>query len=168
MSVKKQFGLLAMAVGLFLPAASKAAIIASIQSVAGLPGDTNDQFDVFVTNTGAPINIIAFAFEVDVSSPDVTLNQTTTATAIQTYIFNGNSSFGPIINLLGPGQSMDGSDGANSGSTTLSTGASFGLGRVFFDINPLALSQVATIDVQYGHRLFEPLRRSRPFANGLL
>jgi hypothetical protein len=145
MTVKTQLGLLALAVGLFCPPVSNAAIIYSIQSVAASAGDVDDQFDVFVTNTGAPVNIVAFAFEVNVSSTDVTLTKTTTATTTQTYIFNSNSLFGPQINLLTPGQLMDGSDGAASGSTTLGTGVSFGLGRVFFDISPSALSQVANL-----------------------
>jgi len=146
---KTQFGLIVMAVaGLSLTVPANAAILFNVQSVSGAAGDVGDGFDVFLTNTGPlSVNVSGFQFEINVSSTDITLNQTTTGTTTVTYIFNGNSGLGPIISSFPPGQTMDGLDVAATPNsfTTVGAGASFGLGRVFFDVSNLALSQVATV-----------------------
>src|SRR3982074_1476717 len=87
----------------------KATVIFSVQSVAAHPGDFNDELDLLITNSGAQSVIIGgFAFEVQVSSSDITLQQATTGTATATYVFDSNSLFGPITSTSSPGQILDG------------------------------------------------------------
>ena len=76
-------------------------------------GSSNDSFDVVLQNTGpSAVTVAGFSFGLT-SSSNVTFTDVTTATAM-TYIFNGNSLFGPDIVLsagagrrLGGGQLRD-------------------------------------------------------------
>ena len=136
-------GLCAAALLLAIPA--NAALIVSTTSTTAAPGDTGDFINVFLTNTGpSSVNVGGFLFKITVSSTDVTFTSTTIST-VPAYIFAGNSLFGPTISTMGPGQTMDGSDLPNAGSTVVGAGASFGLGHVLFNVSPTATPQVATI-----------------------
>jgi hypothetical protein len=140
------------AVGL-IPA--RAATIYSISpaTISASLGDVGDSFDVVLTNSGpGPISVAAFAFEVTVADPDVTLLGATYATALP-YIFDGDS-FDQInatvieslcscsYPLSSPSvdttnQTLVGSDVTNDGAgITIASGESIGLGHVLFDVAP--------------------------------
>lgn len=127
----------ALAVALLCPALAEASIIISIQNVNANSPSSGNAFDVLLTNTGAgSVALGAFSFELTTADADITFFSATTATTLAPYVFGSNSLFGPIISTSAPGQTMDASDifsTPNSG-TTLSAGASVGLGHVFFDV----------------------------------
>jgi hypothetical protein len=115
-----------------LPA--RAGIVVSLQSVSASAGSSGNTFEVDVTNTGAPVDIAAFSFEISVApSSGVNFTGADVSTASSLYIFAGNSAFGPNIDTL-TGTTLDASDLAVSGATTLGTGATLALGRVFFSV----------------------------------
>jgi hypothetical protein len=125
---------------------TQAAVIVSATSVSANAGDTNDALDVFLTNTGpSSISVDGFNFEITVSGTDVTFTSTTTATTVGPYIFGADSLFGPVISTLSPGQTMDGSDIDALGAVTIGSGATVGLGHVFFNVNPAAAPQTAAV-----------------------
>ena len=114
-----------------LPA--RGGIVVSVQSVSASAGTSGNTLEVDVTNTGAPVDIASFSFEISVapgSGVSFTGADINTST---TYIFAGNSAFGPNIDTL-TGTTLDASDIAVSGSTTLGTGATLALGRALFSV----------------------------------
>jgi hypothetical protein len=143
---RKALGVLLVCLASALPL--KADLVVSAESVTASPGSLNNTFEVDLVNTGAStIDVSAFALEINTPSSDITFEQATTATAMS-YIFAGNSLFGPIINTDGPGQTLDFSDLASTPNsfTAVAPGTTFGLGLIFFDVAPGASSQVATVN----------------------
>jgi hypothetical protein len=129
------------AAGLLLATAlpARAGIIVSVESVSANAGTTGNTLEVDVTNTGPnAVDIAAFSFEISVpSGSGVTFTGADTSTSMNPYIFTGNSFFGPQIGTPSGtplGTTLDASDLATSGSTTLSTGETLALGRVSFDV----------------------------------
>ena len=128
-----------------LPAAvsARANIIVAVQLVTANPGTTGNPLEITLQNTGAPVTIAGFDFRITTTDTDITFTGTNENTP-NPYIFTGDSfditnSFSE--NLLGPGQTMDGNDVSQSGAGTLvGTGATFGLGRVLFNVSPTALT----------------------------
>ena len=117
------------------PSYAHGGIIISVQSVTANAGSSGNTFEVDAQNTGAPVDIAAFAFEVSVpASGGVTFTGADINTTVDTYIFAGNSAQGPIITAANTGTVLDASDNAVSGSTTLGTNSTLALGRVFFDV----------------------------------
>lgn len=113
---------------------ARADIIVSVQSVSATTGTSGNTLEVDVENTGAPVDIAAFSFEISVdANSGVTFTGADDNTSLATYIFAGNSFFGPDINTT-TGTALDASDFAITGSTTLGTDETLGLGRVFFDV----------------------------------
>jgi hypothetical protein len=127
-------------IGLASPA--PAAVILSIAppTVDANRGDTGDTFDVLLSNTGASaLSIAAFQFEVSIADPNVVFTLVDDSPAAASYIFAGNSLFGPDINLNGPGQTIDASDNTADGSNaSVGAGQTVGLGRVIFNVSPTA------------------------------
>jgi hypothetical protein len=122
--------------GLLLDAAlpAHAGIILSVQSVSASAGTSGNTLEVDLQNTGAPVDIAAFSFEISVAlASGVSFTGADTNTSVNTYIFAGNSAQGPSI-ATATGTTLDASDNAASGSTTLGTNATLALGRVFFDV----------------------------------
>lgn len=123
-------------------------LMLSIEPVSISPGGAG-AFDVLVTNPStSPVNVGGFNFEVDTTDTDVTFQGTTVNTTTATYIFAGNSSFGPTLNFDSPGQAMDGADvvATPNSFTTLNPGDTFGLGNVNFTVSPTAANpSVATV-----------------------
>lgn len=118
------------------PASANTILNVSIQGgLSAASGTTDNSFEVDVTNNGAVADVIdSFAFEVATASADITFTGSTDGTA-NPYIFAGNSSFGPDLNLLSAGQSMDGSDVANTGNGySLDAGATIAIGEVFYNV----------------------------------
>jgi hypothetical protein len=122
--------------GLVLGTASSAGagIVVSVQSVSANRGTTGNTLEVDVQNTGASVDIASFSFEISVPvSSGVSFSGADTNTSTASYIFAGNSGFGPNI-ATATGTTLDASDLAVVGSTTLGTGATLALGRVIFDV----------------------------------
>lgn len=112
-----------------------AGVIFAVDFVAAPIGSTGNALEITMQNTGpSPLTVGAFAFQIFTSSTDITFTSTTIDSTPATYIFSGDSLFGPTISLLSPGQSMDGSDVAFSGSANVGAGAIVGLGHVLFDV----------------------------------
>jgi len=128
-----------------LPA--RAGIIVSVQSVPANKGTSGNTLEVDVLNTGVPVDIAGFSFEISVAaSSGVSFTGADTNTSTNLYIFAGNSLFGPNIATL-TGTTLDASDLAASGSTTLSTNLTLGLGRVFFDVASSAPGGPVTVSL---------------------
>ncbi|SPE42547.1 exported hypothetical protein [Candidatus Sulfopaludibacter sp. SbA3] len=136
-----------------LPARAGTVFSISPATIPASPGDAGDSVDVVLTNNGpGPISVAAFAFEVTVADPNVTLVGANYATAFP-YIFAGDS-FDQInaalleslcscsYTLSGPNvdttnQTLVASDLTNDGAGfTIASGGSFGLGHVLFDVAP--------------------------------
>jgi hypothetical protein len=115
-----------------LPA--RAGIIVSVESVSANQGTTGNTLEVDVQNTGAPVDIASFSFEISVAGGSgVSFTGADINTALNVYIFAGNSAQGPNIDTA-TGTTLDASDNAVSGSTTLGTNSTLALGRVLFDV----------------------------------
>jgi hypothetical protein len=106
--------------------------------------------------------VASFTFEILASSTDVTFTDATTATVAAPYIFTGHSLFGPDIVNSSPGQTLDALDLFDTllGSTTIGAGATFGLGRIFFNVSNAA-NTPETVTVS-----FNTLNSSLSDANG--
>jgi hypothetical protein len=115
-----------------LPA--RAGIIVSVESVSASQGTTGNTLEVDVQNTGTPVDIASFSFEISVAAGSgVNFTGADINTAVNVYIFAGHSAQGPNIDTT-TGTTLDASDNAASGSTTLGTNSTLALGRVFFDV----------------------------------
>lgn len=119
---------------------SRADLIVQVGSAVAAAGSSGNSIDVTLTNTGpSSVQLDAFSFGLDVDS-GITLTGATTA--VPSYIFAGFSTFGPNITIdVGPpltaGDVYDTSLGG-AGFVEVGAGATVGLGRVSFDVSPLA------------------------------
>lgn len=116
-----------------------AGIIVSVESVSANQGTTGNALEVDVQNTGpAAVDIASFSFEISVAAGSgVSFTGADISTVVNPYIFAVNSLFGPII-ATATGTTLDASDGAIAGSTTLGANSTLALGRVLFDVAPSA------------------------------
>jgi len=110
-------------------------IVISAESVPASAG----AFDVFLTNeTSSAVNLNGFAFEVNVSSSQITLTDATINTTTYPYIFAGNSLFGPdiLLGISNGGQTLGASDAyaLTPADVSVAAGASVGLGNVTFSV----------------------------------
>ena len=121
---------------LLAPVSARADLLLSVDSVVALAGSSGNSLDVELTNTGSPVTIGGFSFGVVTPGSDISFTDANTSTAL-TYIFAGNSLFGP--DLTGPvaGQSLSTSDvfATPGGGTTLGTGATVSLANLLFDVS---------------------------------
>jgi hypothetical protein len=140
----------------------RAALVVTASPASALAGDTGDYFDVSLTNTGSDISVLAFSFGLSVTDAYITFTRATTATAAP-YIFAGRS-FDELtllltyIDAVSGGTALSASDMDNDGlGVTVASGATVGLGRVFFDVGsyPAALITV-TLSVYPGTNLSDP------------
>jgi hypothetical protein len=127
---------------LFGPATARADIVISVQSVTAVAGSSGNGIDVDLTNSGpSSMTIGGFSFGISIANPAISFTDANTATAVS-YIFGGNSLFGP--DLTGPtsGQTLSASDlfSIPLAGVTLSAGSTVGLGHVLFDVAPGAAS----------------------------
>ncbi len=111
---------------------ARAGLIVTAESVSASDG----AFDVFLTNTGpSAVNIAAFTFEVNVSSSQMNFTDATINTTTNPYIFAGNSLLGPDIltSISLSKTTLDAGDvTADASNVSVDSGASVGLGHVFF------------------------------------
>jgi hypothetical protein len=144
-----KLGLL-VAAGTLYSVPAYADLILSIEPVTATPGSTGDTFDVLLTDIGSPgVSIAGFIFEIAASDPAITFTGVFTSTATATYVFNGNSLFGPEIDTQ-TSPSVIAQDLALSGFTTLNSGDVVGLGQVFFDVSPAAAAGPITLSFMGG------------------
>jgi hypothetical protein len=142
--------------GLLCSPARASSIYFSIQpsGISAAPGDAGDSFDVVLTNgSGSDINVAAFAFEVSVTDPDITLTGADFSTIADPYIFAGDSydedNLWPLD--LGSGQTLDAMDFTNDyANITLTPGESLGLGGVQFDVADNAATGPFTVSFTSG------------------
>ncbi len=129
--------------GLF-PASIDAGTIFAVEGTAAAPGSTGNSLDV-VLETTSTLNIGGFAVEVTTTDPGITFTGATTATAA-TYIFSGNSLFGPDIGTTpSPSQTFDASDLAITTSTAMP--GTVGLAHFTFDVATGAATGPFTISL---------------------
>jgi PEP-CTERM motif len=143
------FGFLA-AVCMYFAVPADATLIISVEPVTAAPGTTGGTFDVLLTDSGsAGVSVAGFSFEIQSSNPAITFTGAFTSTATATYIFNGNSLFGPEIDTQTT-PSLIAQDLAASGSTILNSGDVVGLGQVFFNVSPTATPGPVTVSFTGG------------------
>jgi hypothetical protein len=134
-----------LALAVSLPAQATLIMFAGTGSASA--GSTGNAFDFTLTNTGpSAITLGGFSLVISVTDTHVSFTSATTATSL-TYVFAGDSVFGPILNLLGPGQTMDASDACNVCGTSIAAGATVGLAHIFFNVSAGALSGPLTVSV---------------------
>ena len=116
---------------------ANADLVIGAQSVSANAGSTGNSFEVYLTNTGSSsVDVAAFSFEISTTSSNINLTGATTSTT-DAYIFGADSLFGPEIDTS-TGQTLDASDvfATPSGSTSIGSGSTFGLGEISFDVGP--------------------------------
>ena len=133
----KKFSMMGLVLGTLLAqSACSAGITLSAGSVTAAPGSTLDTLEVDLTNTGPSASTIGgFSFELSVATPTISFTGVTTSTTM-TYIFSGNSLFGPILTGPVSGQTISAADIASTPltGTTIASGATVGLGQVTFNV----------------------------------
>jgi hypothetical protein len=139
--------LVAAALILSIALPTRAGIIVSVESVSANQGTTGNTLEVDVQNTGTPVDIASFSFEISVAAGSgVSFTRADINTVVLPYIFAGNSAQGPNIDTA-TGTTLDASDNAATGSTTLGTNATLALGRVFFDVSASASPGPVTVSL---------------------
>src|SRR5271156_4067212 len=111
-------------------------------AISANAGDVGDSFDVVLTNDATStenISIAAFAFEISVINPDITLTGADFNTGAIPYIFPLSDSFvalnPPFTLNIDSGQTLDASDLTNDGAgITIAPGQSVALGDILFDV----------------------------------
>jgi hypothetical protein len=143
MNFRNVAGLVVMVVGagMFAAVPARASLILNAEVVSAVAGSTNNALEITLTNTGAPVAINVFGFEITTSDADITFTGSDFSTVLP-YFFAGDS-FDQLLafslNTFAPGQSMDGTDLSLSASgPTIGTGITVGLGRVLFDVSSAA------------------------------
>lgn len=127
---------------------ARADLVISVASATVNPGTVNDALDVSLLNNGpAAVTIGAFSFGVSVTDPDITFIGATTSTGTS-YIFAGDSLFGPGIGTAA-GQSLTASDVFDiiGSGAIVAAGGSVGLGHVLFDVAPNAAGGVFAVSL---------------------
>lgn len=139
----------AILLSLFAPAVHADGLIVSLSSLSNVAaGSTGNSFDVLLTNSGgSDVSIDGFFFGVSSSSADVTFTDANTSSTTATYIFDGDSLFGPDI--IGPGSTATDISGSDIGlsSFDLTPGTTVALGHVLFHISPSAPTQTVTFNL---------------------
>jgi hypothetical protein len=145
-------GLLALTLAA-APEQARAALVITVQNANVTANTTGNTFDVTLTNTNlAPVTIAGFSFGLT-TAPAITFTEANTSAT--SYIFAGNSAFGPIISTTPPpsGQTLLASDNFGTANAGVSIGVNgvVGLGRVVFNAGAVGTYSV-TLD-----RLFTSL-----------
>jgi len=150
--VKHLPSILPAAIAMILIAAPQlfaAGITISLTQASATTSSTGNSFEVDLTNmSSSSITVGGFSFELSIANPNISLTGVTTSTAAA-YVFSGDSTFGPDLTTFSNGQLIDASDidSIVLAGTTIDPGATFGLGRVFFDVSSSALPGVTTVNL---------------------
>jgi hypothetical protein len=156
----RRLTLLFFALSGLVPASIDAGTIFAVESTSAAPGSTGNGLDV-VLETTSSLNIDAFAVEVTTTDPEITFTGATTGTAA-TYIFSGNSLFGPNIGTTTPpSQTFDASDLAVTTPTDIS--GTVGLAHFTFDVANDATGGPFTVSLTaLGNSLSDPNGNNTP------
>jgi hypothetical protein len=125
-----------MAMAFMSAAPARAALILGVETFSEPSPSTGDFLEVYLTNTGPAVTVDSFTFGLSMTDPNFTFTSVTIGTVPDTYIFAGNSLFGPTISTTATVDSVIASDiwgGAGNGFT-VGTSATVGLGEIFFDV----------------------------------
>jgi len=137
-----------MAVALAMSAmpASGDVVIFIAGPVLAAPGSSGNTIEVDVQNTGAPILIAGFDFEIAANSVVDFTGANFSTSAL--YVFSGDSfdqAYSQPLNTS-TGISLSAGDLSNSGAgVTLGTGQTLGLAQVTFDVSPAAALGPVTV-----------------------
>jgi hypothetical protein len=137
-----------MAVALAMSAmpASGDVVIFIAGPVLAAPGSSGNTIEVDVQNTGAPILIAGFDFEIAANSVVDFTGANFSTSAL--YVFSGDSfdqAYSQPLNTS-TGISLSAGDISNSGAgVTLGTGQTLGLAQVTFDVSPAAALGLVTV-----------------------
>lgn len=144
--IRRSLFTIAAAISLLVAAPVEANLIITVGSASAASPSSGNTLEVDLLNTGPlAISLAGFAFEISVSDPHITFTSATINT-VATYIFAGNSLFGPVISTSPTGQTLDASDiWSSAGGAIVAAGATVGLGRVFFDVSPGDVSGPVTV-----------------------
>lgn len=144
---------LSLSIGVFLPMSAWADTLdLSLQMpTTSISAGGTGSFDVVLTDAaGSGVTVGGFDFEVVVGTPASGVNLTNASTStLGTYIFSGNSLFGPT--LTDPGSTstdLIASDVAShpGSGTSLNAGESVDLGSVSFNVSASAPTETVSID----------------------
>ena len=136
-----------------LPAQASASYSMQMVTTTVNQGDMGDALEVMVTNSGpSSFTVGGFFFEITVADSDVSFTDGNTSTVLDTYIFAGDSFFGPDLTPgFTPAQTIDVGDLSFSGAgAVVAPGATFSLGEVLFNISPTAASGPVTVSFSGG------------------
>jgi hypothetical protein len=126
---------------LFLQPARADFIFHVDQPIHANAGSSGNVFDVLLTNAGvSPVSIASFSFGISAASPAIAFTEANISTAVDAYIFSGDSLAGPVISTS-TGQTLTASDFSNSGlGTSIGPGVTFGIGHILFSVGGNAAS----------------------------
>ena len=123
------------AVLLFAPPARADFVFSLEPGITASAGSTGNSFDVLLTNTGpSSVTIGGFSFGITAADPAINFTEANISTTADTYIFNGDSLFGPTISTL-TGQTLEASDFSASSGTAIGSGVTFGVGHILFNVD---------------------------------
>lgn len=115
---------------------AKADLIVTAETTSAYSGTTHNPFEFTLRNSGPDdVLISAFTIGFSISNPALSLTDLTYDTSLASYIFQGNSMFGPSLftpPLATPVMFSDLYD-IPGGSITLLAGKTVGLGVLWFD-----------------------------------
>jgi PEP-CTERM motif len=120
------------------PAHASALYTYSIESVSAASPSSGDAFEVDLTNnSGAAVDVDSFEFGLNMPNANFIITGADCNTAVNTYIFAGNSFFCPALasNIL-PDTTLNAGDlwaGAGNGFS-LGAGVTVALGEVYFSV----------------------------------
>jgi hypothetical protein len=117
------------------PARASVLLFAMSPQISFAAPGAAEALEVHLANTGPdPVMIAGFSLDLTTTDPGMIFNDVTTST-LETYIFSGNSRFGPdIATNFTP--DVAARRLAFTGSSTLDAGAAVGLGYVTYSIAP--------------------------------
>jgi len=137
-----------------------ATTILTIQSILASSPSSGNTFEVDLTNTGAPLVINTFSFELMMADTHFNFTSVTDGTLLNPYIFAGHSLFGPNLDFPpASGQMVTASDSYDtpSAGATIGTGLTVALGQVFIDVSAgLAAGPYSVSFISAGTSLSDP------------
>jgi len=131
------------AVALLISAPVGASLIITVANVSSNSPSSGNTLEIDLINTGPAVSLGGFSFEITVGDSHITFTSATTAT-LAPYVFASGSLFGPTISTT-TGQTLDAGDLSTVAGVTVATGATVGLGQVFFDISAGDLPGLAAV-----------------------
>jgi PEP-CTERM motif len=138
----------AFAIAMLGAVPARATVTYSIQSILATSPSSGNSFEVDLTNVGSAIVVSSFFFEVSVADTHFNFTSVSDGTLVNTYIFAGNSTFGPFLDdPPASGQSVLASDlwGGSGSGFSVGDGVTVALGQVFFDVAPGAAAGPYTV-----------------------